>query len=79
MIGKPAGGPDRQADEREEGPVRTLVRYLGGVVLVGPLVVTGTWVRVGQIGDRDERAAADAIVLFYRVVGGSSGISAPVF
>ena len=57
--------------------MRTLLRYLGGVALVGLLVVAGTWVRVGQIGDRDERAAADAIV----VLGAAQydGDPSPVF
>jgi len=57
--------------------VRTLLRYLGGVALVGLLVVVGTWVRVGQIGDRDERAAADAVV----VLGAAQydGDPSPVF
>ena len=57
--------------------MRTLLRYLGGVALVGLLVVAGTWVRVVQIGDRDERAAADAIV----VLGAAQydGDPSPVF
>lgn len=39
--------------------VRTLLRYLGGVALVGLLVVAGTWVRVGQIGAQDLSAGRD--------------------
>jgi uncharacterized SAM-binding protein YcdF (DUF218 family) len=59
------------------GRVRTLLRYLGGVALVGLLVVGGTWVRVAQIAGRDERAAADAIV----VLGAAQydGDPSPVF
>lgn len=57
--------------------MRTFGRYLAGTVLVGLLVVVGTWVRVGQIGDRDQRAAADAIV----VLGAAqyNGDPSPVF
>ena len=61
--------------------MRTLLRYLGGVALVGLLVVVGTWVRVGQIGEQDERAdnigEADAIV----VLGAAQydGDPSPVF
>ncbi len=40
-----------------------MLRYLAGAALVGLLIAAGTWVRVVQIGDRDERAAADAIVV----------------
>lgn len=57
--------------------MRTLLRYLGGFVLVGLLIVGGTRVRVVQIGDRDERAAVDAIV----VLGAAQydGDPSPVF
>jgi len=37
--------------------VRTLLRYLGGAVLIGLLVFAGTWVRIGQIGAGDEVGA----------------------
>lgn len=43
--------------------MRTVLRYLGGLALVGVLIVGGTAVRVAQIGARDERAPADAIVV----------------
>jgi uncharacterized SAM-binding protein YcdF (DUF218 family) len=43
--------------------VRTVLRYLAGAVLVGLVIAAGIWVRVVQIGDRDERAAADVIVV----------------
>ena len=57
--------------------MRTLLRYLGGAALVGLIVVAGTWVRVGQIADRDERDPADAIV----VLGAAQydGDPSPVF
>jgi uncharacterized SAM-binding protein YcdF (DUF218 family) len=60
--------------------VRTLLRYLGGVGLVGLLIVAGTWVRVGQVGaqeDRADRPAVDAIV----VLGAAQydGDPSPVF
>src|SRR4051812_40997698 len=45
------------------GQVRTLPRYLLGVVLVSSLIVGGVAVRVVQTGSTDERAAADAIVV----------------
>lgn len=61
--------------------VRTLLRYLGGVALVGLLVVAGTWVRVGRIGAADGPAGGgtgnDAIV----VLGAAQydGDPSPVF
>lgn len=42
--------------------VRTALRYLGGAVLIGLLVVAGTWVRVGQIGAQDLPVGADGAV-----------------
>jgi uncharacterized SAM-binding protein YcdF (DUF218 family) len=58
--------------------VRTLLRYLGGAVLIGVLVVAGTWVRVGQIGaEAGIDGKFDAIV----VLGAAQydGIPSPVF
>jgi len=74
MIGS-GGRPS--ARQEHGGQVRTLLRYLGGVALVGLLVVAGTWVRVAQISARDERADADAIV----VLGAAQydGDPSPVF
>ena len=74
MIGS---GGRTSVRQEHGGQVRTLLRYLGGVALVGLLVVAGTWVRVAQIADRDERAAADAIV----VLGAAQydGDPSPVF
>ncbi len=57
--------------------MRTVLRYLAGLALVGLIVVAGTWWRVAIIGDRDERATADAIV----VLGAAQydGDPSPVF
>jgi len=52
MIGS-GGRPS--ARQEHGGQVRTLLRYLGGVALVGLLVVAGTWVRVAQIAGRGLR------------------------
>ncbi len=62
MIGDRPPGVIR-ADTTMEDRVRTLLRYLGGVLLVGLIVVVGTWVRVVQVAGRDERATADAIIV----------------
>ena len=43
--------------------MRTLLRYLGGGVLVAALIVVGVVVGVVRSGSTDERAAADAIVV----------------
>ena len=43
--------------------MRTLPRYLGGVVLVAALIVGGVAVGVVRTGSADERARADAIVV----------------
>jgi len=57
--------------------VRTVVRYLGGAVLVGAVIVTGVVLRIVQVGGSDERLAADAIV----VLGAAqyNGDPSPVF
>ena len=43
--------------------MRTVLRYLGGAVLVAVLIVGGVTLRVIQIGHLDERSPADAIVV----------------
>ena len=57
--------------------MRTVLRYLGGAVLVAVLIVGGVVVRVVQVGHVDQRAAADAIV----VLGAAQydGDPSPVF
>jgi uncharacterized SAM-binding protein YcdF (DUF218 family) len=57
--------------------VRTVVRYLGGAVLIVAVIVTGVVLRILQIGGSDGRAAADAIV----VLGAAqyNGDPSPVF
>lgn len=57
--------------------VRTLLRYLGGVVLVGLLILAGTWVRVGQIGERDLPAAGDTTPDAIVVLGAAQYDGAP--
>jgi len=54
-----------------------VLRYLGGAVLVAVLIVSGVVVRILWVADRDERAAADAIV----VLGAAQydGDPSPVF
>lgn len=42
--------------------VRTALRYLGGTVLVGLLVIIGTWVRVGQIAAQDLPSGPDGTI-----------------
>ncbi len=41
----------------------TLLRVLGGTVLVGVLIVGGLGLRIVQVGRTDQRAAVDAIVV----------------
>jgi uncharacterized SAM-binding protein YcdF (DUF218 family) len=57
--------------------VRTVVRYLGGAVLIATVIVTGVVLRIVQVGGSDGRAAADAIV----VLGAAqyNGDPSPVF
>jgi len=57
--------------------VRTVLRYLGGAVLVAAVIVAGVVIRILQVGGSDERAAADAIV----VLGAAQydGDPSPVF
>ena len=57
--------------------MRTVLRYLGGAVLVAVLIVGAVVVRVIQIGHLDQRAQADAIV----VLGAAQydGDPSPVF
>lgn len=57
--------------------MRTVLRYLGGAVLVAVLIVGGVSLRVIQIGPLDERSPADAIV----VLGAAQydGEPSPVF
>jgi uncharacterized SAM-binding protein YcdF (DUF218 family) len=57
--------------------VRTLLRYLGGAVLVVAVIVTGVVLRIIQVAGSDERVAADAIV----VLGAAQydGEPSPVF
>ena len=57
--------------------MRTVLRYLGGAVLVAVLIVGGVVVRVIQVGHFDQRATADAIV----VLGAAQydGDPSPVF
>ena len=57
--------------------MRTVLRYLGGAVLVAVLIVGGVVLRVIQVGHVDQRAAADAIV----VLGAAQydGDPSPVF
>jgi uncharacterized SAM-binding protein YcdF (DUF218 family) len=67
-----------QGAKRPSGvPVRTVLRYLGGAVLVAVLIVGGVTVRVIQIGHVDQRNPADAIV----VLGAAQydGDPSPVF
>jgi uncharacterized SAM-binding protein YcdF (DUF218 family) len=61
----------------EGAPVRTVLRYLGGALLVAALIVIGMVVRVVQVSGQDGRAAADAIV----VLGAAQydGDPSPVF
>ena len=57
--------------------MRTVLRYLGGAVLVAVLIVGGVVLRVIQVGHVDQRATADAIV----VLGAAqyNGEPSPVF
>ncbi len=57
--------------------MRTVVRYLGGAVLIATVIVTGVVLRIVQVGGSDGRAAADAIV----VLGAAqyNGDPSPVF
>lgn len=57
--------------------MRTVLRYLGGAMLVAALIVGGVGLRIVQIGHWDQRAAADAIV----VLGAAQydGVPSPVF
>ncbi|HYN73772.1 MAG TPA: YdcF family protein [Nakamurella sp.] len=45
------------------GPVRTVLRYLGGTVLVSMLIVTGVVIGILRTADVDDRSSADAIVV----------------
>jgi len=45
------------------GPVRTVLRYLGGTVLVGMLIVTGVVVGILRTAQVDDRSPADAILV----------------
>ncbi len=55
----------------------TLLRVLGGTVLVGALIVGGLTLRIVQVGRTDQRAPVDAIV----VLGAAqyNGTPSPVF
>ena len=57
--------------------MRTVLRYLGGAVLVAVLIAGGVLVRILSVADSDERAAADVIV----VLGAAQydGDPSPVF
>ena len=57
--------------------MRTLLRYLGGAVLVVAVIVTGVVIRIIQVAGSDERAVTDAIV----VLGAAQydGDPSPVF
>jgi len=59
------------------GPVRTVLRYLGGTVLVSMLIVTGVVVGILRTAQVDDRSSADAIV----VLGAAQydGTPSPVF
>lgn len=45
------------------GPVRTVLRYLGGTVLVSMLIVTGVVIGILRAAQVDDRSSADAIVV----------------
>jgi uncharacterized SAM-binding protein YcdF (DUF218 family) len=68
--------PDREAHDRGRG-VRTIGRYVGGLLLVAVLIVGGVALRIVQVGQTDERTSADAIV----VLGAAQydGDPSPVF
>ena len=48
--------------------VRTLLRYLGGAMLVGLLVVAGTWVRGFQIDTRVDGHGCGSFSVFGRAL-----------
>lgn len=57
--------------------MRTIGRYVGGLLLVAVLIVGGVALRIVQLGQADERSSADAIV----VLGAAQydGDPSPVF
>lgn len=59
---RPPSGPGESRRPGMITGVRTALRYLGGAVLVGLLVVAGTWVQVGRIGAQDLPAGADGAI-----------------